>query len=322
MSNPLHRKIPYSLFTIAFYNLENLFDTIDDPHTLDDDFLPSSDREWNLKKYESKLFKLGRVIPKIGFTAAKRSPVLIGVAEVENKKVLKDLIAVKALKKESYDFVHYNSPDERGIDVALLYRKDIFTVLSSEPIAVYVENAPGVRDYTRDILWVTGTINNEKIHVLVNHWPSRRDGSENTNHKRILAAIKNREVITNILKTDPDAKIIIMGDFNDNPGDESVRKYLLQDDFYNPMEKIHSRYRGSLSYRRNWNHFDQIIISNNFHRFEKNKLSFVKADVFDADFLKVYKGRYKGVPFRTFVGDDWHGGYSDHFPVYVQLKLN
>ncbi|UZO81811.1 endonuclease [Aquimarina sp. ERC-38] len=322
MNNRFARRQPSSITTIAFYNLENLFDTIDDPHTLDENFLPNSDREWNLKKYESKLFKLATVIPKIGVASAGTSPVLVGVAEVENKKVLKDLVAVKSLKKEKYKFIHYNSPDERGIDVALLYQPKHFEVLSSEPISVYVEDEPEVRDYTRDILYVTGNLHNEKVHILVNHWPSRRDGSASTQHKRIAAAIKNREVITNIRETELEAKIIIMGDFNDDPKDQSVREHLVQDDFYNPMEKIHSRYRGSLSYRKNWNHFDQIIISNNFHRFEKNKLSFAKADVFDADFLKVYEGRYKGVPFRTYVGDDWQGGYSDHFPVYVQLKLN
>ena len=322
MGNFLRGNQVSSIHTIAFYNLENLFDTINDPYILDDDFLPDSDREWNVKKYDSKLYKLGDAIAKIGHRSAKKVPTLLGVAEVENKKVLADLIAAKPLKKHSYHYVHYNSPDERGIDVALLYQKQFFKVVSSQSVPLYIENEPGVRDYTRDILWVEGVLNEERIHILVNHWPSRREGSDSTRHKRIAAATKNREVITKIREAEPNAKIIVMGDFNDDPFSESVKNQLVQDDFYNPMEKTHSRYRGSLSYRRQWNQFDQVILSNNFHRYVKGKHSFAKADIFDPEFLRVYQGKYKGVPFRTYVGDDWQGGYSDHFPVYIQLKLN
>ncbi|MDY8135295.1 endonuclease [Aquimarina sp. 2201CG5-10] len=317
-----YRKKTTNLYTVAFYNLENLFDTKDNPHTLDDDFLPESEKNWNQKRYEKKLFKLGTAISNVGFNKTGKAPVILGVAEVENKAVLEDLARTKHLINKNYGVVHYESPDERGIDVGLLYQKDFFEVTYSESIKVLVDNENGERDYTRDILHVTGNLNNEEIHILVNHWPSRRDGAELTAYKRITAAQKNREIIDRIIGENPNAKIMIMGDFNDDPSSESVKQHLVQQDLYNPMEWLHTRYRGTLSYRGRWNLFDQIIFSHNFHKYEKGNHSFSEAAIFDNDFLKIYKGRYKGTPFRTYAGGKYRGGYSDHFPVYVQLKLN
>ena len=316
------RKKNTDQYTIAFYNLENLFDTKDDPKTLDDDFLPDSEKRWIKKRYNKKVFKLGTTISNIGFKKTGRSPVLVGVAEAENKKVLEDLIDSKHLKNKGYSIVHYDSSDERGIDVGLLYQKQHFEVLDSESVPVLVDNVNGERDYTRDILRVTGMLNNEKIHVLVNHWPSRRDGAELTAYKRITAAQKNREIIDNIISEDLNAKIVIMGDFNDDPSSESIRDHLVQQDLFNPMERLLTRYTGSLNYRSQWNLFDQIIFSHNFHKYEKGTHSFSDAAIFDKDFLKIYKGRYKGNPFRTFVGRKYIGGYSDHFPVYIRLRLS
>ncbi|MFL1894502.1 endonuclease [Aquimarina sp. 2-A2] len=311
-----------SLYTLSFYNLENLFDTEDDLKTLDDDFLPHSERRWNRKRYEKKLYKLSSVITKIGTSKSSKPPILVGVAEVENKKVLLDLVATKKMVSHQYGIVHYNSPDERGIDVALLYQKDHFKVTTSKTVTVLVDNEPGIRDYTRDILHVEGFLNEEKIHVLVNHWPSRRDGAENTAYKRIIAAQKNRELIAQIQAHDAEAKIVVMGDFNDDPNSESVKNHLVQQDLYNPMMKLHTRYRGSLSYRSQWNLFDQIIISHSFHKLERGKHSFDHADIFDRKYIRVFEGRYKGSPFRTYAGPNYQGGYSDHFPVYVSLKLH
>ncbi len=308
-------------YTVAFYNLENLFDTLDDPNTLDEDFLPDSEKRWNRKRYDNKIFKLGTVISNIGFSKTRKAPILVGVAEVENKKVLEDLTGSKHLKNKDYGIVHFDSPDERGIDVGLLYQKQHFEVTHSESIVVLVDSQKGDRDYTRDILWVTGNLNNEKIHVLINHWPSRRDGAALTSYKRVAAAEKNREVIGQITSEDPGAKIIIMGDFNDDPSSESIR-HLVQNDLFNPMERLLTRYSGSTSYRSQWNLFDQIIFSHNFHKYEKGKHCFSDASIFNDDFLKIYKGRYKGNPFRTYVGKKYKGGYSDHFPVSVRLKLN
>jgi len=321
-SKPYFKKKHTNLHTIAFYNLENLFDTKDDPHTLDDDFLPDSEKRWNQKKYQKKLFKLGTAISNIGFAKSGKAPIILGVAEVENKAVLEDLVKTKHLVHKNYGVVHYESPDERGIDVGLLYQKEKFTVTHSESVQVLVDNDHGERDFTRDILWVTGNLNNEEIHILVNHWPSRRDGAASTAYKRIAAANKNREIIDQIKTDTPNAKIIVMGDFNDDPADESVKRHLVSHDFYNPMERLHTRYRGTLSYKRQWNLFDQIIFSNNFHQYQENAHSFSEANIFDDSFLKIYKGRYKGTPFRTYAGRKYKGGYSDHFPVYIYLKYN
>lgn len=311
-----------SLYTVGFYNLENLFDTKNDPSTLDDDFLPTSEKRWNKKRYEKKIFKLGTTISNIGFHTSGKPPVIVGLAEVENRKVLEDLIASRHLINKGYDLVHFDSPDERGIDVALIYQKAFFEVIDVETIHVEVNNPNGEKDYTRDILRVSGMLNNEKVHVLVNHWPSRRDGAEKTSYKRIAAAQKNTDVIDIIRnKEGQEAKIIVMGDFNDDPFDASV-KHLAKSDLYNPMLQLLTRRKGSLSYRGAWNLFDQVLFSNSFHKYEKGTHSFSSAKIFDEDFLKVYKGRRKGTPFRTYAGRKYLGGYSDHFPVYVQLKLN
>ncbi len=313
---------PNNLYTVGFYNLENLFDTKDDPNTLDDGFLPDSEKKWTQKRYEKKVFKLGTAISNIGFIQTGKAPVLLGLAEVENLKVVQDLIASKHLKNKNYGIVHFDSPDERGIDVALIYQKKYFEVTSKEAINLHVEGYDGEKDYTRDILLVSGILNGEKVHVLVNHWPSRRDGASLTEYKRVAAAEKNREVIDRIKENEGEnAKIIVMGDFNDDPSNNSVT-HLKQQDFYNPMEKLLTKYQGSLSYRGAWNLFDQILFSNNFHKYESGKHSFSYAKIFDDDFLKIYRGRYKGTPFRTFTGRRYRGGYSDHFPVYITLKLN
>jgi len=309
-----------SIYTIAFYNLENLFDTKDDPNTLDRDFLPWGKKFWTEKKYRKKVYKMGRAISCIAKDKTEKPPVLVGIAEVENASVIQDLVESKHLKKANYNFVHYDSPDERGIDVALLINEDYFTLEHSEsiPIAIYETN--GVKDYTRDALYVKGFMNGEQIHVIVCHWPSRRDGADLTSHKRVQAA----EQITSFIERKPDinelSKVVIMGDFNDNPVDVSVKKHLVTSNLYNPFEKLMNITRGSLSYYSKWHLFDQIIFSHNFFKMEKGKHSFKDADIFDGEFLKEWKGRNKGLPFRTFSGRRYLGGYSDHFPVYINLK--
>ncbi|PTX64030.1 hypothetical protein C8N46_101640 [Kordia periserrulae] len=308
--------------TIAFYNLENLFDTEDDKYVLDDDFLPNSDRNWTPKRYEKKIYKLGAAIASLGPEEAQNAPVILGVAEVENKKVLRDLIASKKLAEFEYDFVHYNSPDERGIDVGLLYQTEYFEVLESESIPILLYNEEGQRDFTRDTLYVKGLLNNEPIHVFVNHWSSRRDGADETAYKRIKAAETVREKINYIQLQEDDPHIIIMGDFNDDPTSTSISDYLMDTDLYNPMEKLLTLYSGSLNYKGEWNLFDQIIFSTNFFDYKKRTHSFASADIFDEYFLTQWKGRYKGNPFRTYAGRKYLGGYSDHFPVYIQLKFN
>ncbi|WP_420571515.1 endonuclease [Kordia sp.] len=308
--------------TIAFYNLENLFDTEDDQYVLDNDFLPESDRNWTPKRYDKKIYKLSSAIASIGPENIENPPVLVGVAEVENKTVMNDLINSKQLIEHDYDFVHYNSPDERGIDVGLLYQKEHFEVIDSESIPILLYNDEGRRDFTRDTLYVKGLLNNELIHVFVNHWSSRRDGADETAHKRIKAAETVREKINNIQSEEIDPHIIIMGDFNDDPTSKSIQQHLMDTDLYNPMEKLLTIYKGSLNYKGEWNLFDQIIFTTNFFDYKKGTHSFATADVFDDHFLTQWKGKYKGNPFRTYAGRKYLGGYSDHFPVYIRLKFN
>jgi predicted extracellular nuclease len=309
-------------YTIAFYNLENLFDTFDNKHTHDDDFLPSSEKKWTQKRYKKKVRKLGYAISEIGVKTSKKLPIIVGLAEVENKLVVEDLLDSKFLEHKNYDLVHYDSADERGIDVALIYNKDYFKLEYSEvfPLDLFDEN--GFRDYTRDILLVTGYLNNEKIHILVNHWPSRRAGEQETEAARLTASNKVIEIFNSIKDEDTNAKIIIMGDFNDDPSNKSIKQLVNTLDIYNPMESLKSILRGSLNHRQNWNLFDQILFSTNFFEYQPHKHSFSKANIFDNQFLKQFKGNYRGNPFRTYVGHKYKGGYSDHFPVYIHLKKN
>ncbi|QLE01229.1 endonuclease [Galbibacter sp. BG1] len=312
-----------NLYAVAFYNLENLFDIINDPHVLDDDFTSEGRLEWTEERYEDKIDKLGKAISKIARVDGANPPSLVGVAEVENKKVLNDLIASPALKKYHYRYVHFNSPDERGIDTALLYRENQFEVLNAQPISLLVYNEGNVRDYTRDILYVHGRLKAEEIHLFVNHWPSRRQGTEDMAYKRIKAAQVLQQYISEIKNNEADAKFVIMGDFNDDPNSESIKQHLVTKDFYNPMSKLlDPNNRGSLTHKLAWNLFDQIIISTNFFNSSSNQLTFQKADILDAHFLEEWNKKYEGFPFRTYVGKKYLGGYSDHFPVYLIFKHN
>jgi len=307
-------------YTIAFYNIENLFDIHNDPFTNDDDFLPTSDKRWTQKKYDRKIYKIGSVISQIGTDENTTPPAIVGLAEVENKRVLKDLLASKDLQSINYDYVHYNSLDERGIDVALIYNKDVFTVNSSETFNIFITDEDGEIDFTRDVLLVSGMLGGEEIHIIVNHWPSRREGEEASSYKRVLAAQKNIEVVNRLKQENPNSKIIVMGDFNDNPNDDSVEELVAGANLYNPMQNLRSIDKGSLNHDFNWNVFDQIMVSINFLETKPSTLKFSDANIFDSKFLTQYNGKYKGQPYRTFVGKKYKGGFSDHFPVFIELK--
>lgn len=324
MSDPAFAKAKKTSkkITVGFYNLENLFDTKDDPTKLDDDFTPAGFKKWNEKRYAKKLKKLGKVISQIGQKESKEPPALVAVAEVENAHVLEDLIQVKALKKHDYGIVHFDSPDERGIDVGLLYRKDVFTIHNAKTQMVYLESESGERDYTRDILYVQGKLLSQDVHLLINHWPSRRKGANETAHKRIKAAQENRKIIEGIRQEDEDARILILGDFNDGPYDESVKDHLVQKDLYNPMVFLNTRYEGSLNHNFEWYLFDQIILSTNFMRIHDNTFRYLYSNIYNEKYLTEFRGKFKGNPFRTYAGKRYLGGYSDHFPVYITFKIH
>ncbi len=310
-----------NFYTIAFYNLENLFDTRDDPTKLDDDFTPKGFKKWTPKRYRRKINKLSRTLSHLGVKESGRPPVLIGLAELENKQVIADLITARVLKDIGYDYVHYDSPDERGIDTALLYNQQHFKLLSSNKIPLLVNNLDGVRDATRDILYVHGLLNGEEVHVFVNHWPSRRDGETETAYKRIKAAKTIHTWMAQIEEKAAAPNYLIMGDFNDGPTDTSIQTLVNGKPLYNPMEVLITAQRGSANYKQRWSLFDQILFSKTFFNKEEGTHSFAHANIFDDRFLQEWKGRYKGNPFRTYVGRKYLGGYSDHFPVYIQLEL-
>lgn len=306
--------------TIAFYNIENLFDVYDDEVTRDYDMLPSSEKRWSIKRYNNKLRKIGYVISNIGLKEVKRHPAIVGIAEVENNAVLKDLINSKHLEEHNYSFVHYNSPDERGIDVALLYDETVFKVAFSKTFTVDLLDDDGSIDYTRDILLVSGLFEGLELHVIVNHWPSRRTGDIETEQKRMKASKKVTEIISFLKDKNPEAKIVVMGDFNDDPNSNSLKALELSHGLYNPMRTLLSHDRGTTSHNQNWNLFDQFLMTHNFFERKKNTLRFVKANIFDEAYLKEYEGKYKGSPYRTYVGKRYNGGYSDHFPVYMVVS--
>ncbi len=319
----------YKAITVAFYNLENLFDYEDDPLTFDEDRTPNGKDHWTKEIYEAKLANMAKVISEIGLDVAGASPAIIGVSEIENRRVLEDLLNQAPLVKQNYGIIHFESPDRRGIDVAMLYEKKIFTPTQYKTfeLLLYDDNDRTKRIYTRDQLLVSGMLDGEKIHVIVNHWPSRSGGEERSRPKRIKAAKLNKQIIDSLFSEDPYAKIITMGDLNDDPTSPSVKKILNTEEtredlkmkeLYNPMEEMYRKGMGTLAYRDAWNLFDQIILSTEFVKKDFSTYRLYKAGIFNKKYLETPNGQYKGYPFRSFV-NGYTGGYSDHFPVYVFL---
>lgn len=319
----------YKINTIAFYNVENLFDYEDDPITYDDDRTPDGVDHWTQEIYEAKLINMARVISEIGEDVTGNSPAIIGVSEIENHRVLEDLLNQKGLVEKNYGIVHFDSPDRRGIDVALLYQKKLFvpTGYKAFELFLYDNNDKTKRVYTRDQLLVSGMLDGEKIHIIVNHWPSRSGGEALSRPKRLKAAQLNKQIMDSVFSDEPYAKIITMGDFNDDPTNASVKDVLKTKskkedlklkELYNPMEDMYKKGMGTLAYRDAWNLFDQIIISTELVKNDYSSYRFYKAGIFNKNYLATPSGQYKGYPYRSFV-NGFTGGYSDHFPVYIYL---
>lgn len=314
---------------IGFYNLENLFDTFDDPNINDEEFLPGGKKQWDFEKYNAKLKNMASVIQQLGGKNYPYGPAILGVCEVENKQVLKDLVAMPQIANRKYSIVHHDSPDKRGIDVALIYQPRFFKVIESKAFKLTI---PGRDDFfSRDQLLVTGTLDGERLHVIVNHWPSRYGGEKESRPLRMEAAKLCLSIVDSINTAEKDAKILVMGDFNDDPDNVSVKKVLngkkyklftTKGELYNPMYRMFKQGAGSLQYRDKWNLFDQILVSKALLKNNEEAYSFNQAKVYDENYLKVQEGRYAGYPFRTFVGKSFHGGYSDHLPVYIYLIKN
>ncbi len=318
----------YRIRTIAFYNLENLFDTENDTLIFDDDRTPEGKDQWTEERYNKKLDNLSYVLSEIGSDKSRTSPDIIGICEVENRKVIDDLINHPNLITKDYGIVHYDSPDERGIDVALLYKKSVFLPTSSASHRLLLINDDDERNYTRDQLIVGGLLDDEQFFFMVNHWPSRSGGEARSKPNRMAAAKLSKRIIDSVQRLDTDAKIISMGDFNDDPNNDSFKKILKtvgkakqldSMSLYNPMERLYKKGVGSLAYRDKWNLFDQIFFTENILNPKVGNYKFWKANVFNAPYLISQKGQYKGYPQRTYAGGSYTGGYSDHFPVYMYL---
>ena len=314
--------------TIAFYNFENLIDTINNANVNDEEYTPTGTQNWTAEKYKKKLANLSRVLNEIGTSdQQKESPVIIGGAEIENRGVLEDLVKQPLLINKDYGIVHYDSPDKRGIDVALLYQKKHFKPTSSIniPLIIYDQTDKTKRIYTRDQLLVTGLLDGEEMHFIVNHWPSRSGGEQKSSPNREAAGRLNRKIIDSLYNINPNAKIITMGDLNDGPYNKSVKVELgakakkeetKERGMYNPMEEMSNKGIGTLAYRDAWDLFDQMILSEPLIRKDYSSYRFWKAGVYNKPFLTQTTGQYKGYPLRNSNGQV---GFSDHFPVYLYL---
>ncbi|KAB7528444.1 endonuclease/exonuclease/phosphatase family protein [Flagellimonas olearia] len=330
ISTSLHgqKSNTFTLRTIAFYNVENLFDTKNDSLIFDDDRTPEGSYHWTQERYKIKIDHISNVLSKIGKETSKTSPDVIGLCEVENRQVVEDLAHHPNLVDKDYGIIHFDSPDARGIDVALLFKKESYLPTSFKSHRLLLFDELGERVYTRDQLVVGGLLNQEEVYFIVNHWPSRRGGEAISGPKRVRAALLNKRIIDSIQKLNREAKIISMGDLNDDPTDNSLKKILRTKgkpkqldsiDLYNPMEKLYRKGIGSLAYRDKWNLFDQFFMTSNLIDTNKTKLSFWKAGIYAPAFIRTQKGKYKGYPLRTYSGGSYTGGYSDHFPSYIFL---
>jgi len=312
---------------ILFYNVENLMDTIDNPVKIDDEFVPTSEKQWNTERYQTKLDHIGQVIASTGV----QLPVIVGLAEIENRFVLEDLVKEAHMQAGHYGIVQFDSPDERGIDCALLYDQQRFKVLDAYPVPVYLPKDNG--GSTRDILYVTGKFNgtDEVAHIFVNHWPSRYEGEEVSRPRRIMAAQVLRHQVDSLNDLYSDPAIIIMGDFNDTPFDESVMVTLgavtpdghyTDESLVNLVANFQKDNVGSYNYKGNWQALDQLIVSESIltddaaFRVDDRKVRFIRND-----FQMYHSDKYGDTPNRTYGGNNYYGGYSDHLPAYFELIL-
>lgn len=324
VTRTLEKDEDYTPVCIGFYNVENLFDTVDSKNTEDTEYTPEGANSWGQERYEEKLSNLAQVMGELGTNKTPHGAAILGLAEVENRRVLEDLVETSPIKEREYRIAHHNSPDERGIDVAFLYRPDYFKLEKKQSFKVDLPE----NDKTRDQLLMTGMLLGERIHIMVGHWPSRSGGQAQSEPSRIAAAQVGRSVLDSLQKADPNAKIVYMGDLNDDPVNKSVNKVLEAkgspkelggEELFNPMYKFYEKGIGTLAWRDNWNLFDQILLSNELIEGKLSSFRYYDAKVHDPGYLKQKEGNFKGYPFRTYVGSTYKGGYSDHFPVYAYL---
>ena len=324
------QKQNYKSAIVAFYNLENFYDTIDNPIVNDNEFTPKGEKNYNSNIYYSKIHHLATVISQLGTDMNPDGPAILGVAEIENDTVLNDLIKEPLIIERQYKYVHYDSKDLRGVDVGLIYNPKYFKVEDSKKL--FVRLPAGAKDniFTRDVLWVKGQLCGETIHVFVNHWPSRLGGEERSAPGRAAAAKVCKDFADSIQKIDTNAKIVIMGDLNDDPISPSLTEVLRakgkidqvqKDGLFNPWVEMYKKGYGTLAYQDAWGLFDQIIISYPWLNKNQTGLFYFHQHIFNKQYLIENNGKYRGYPMRTWDGNTYRGGYSDHFPTYlIMLK--
>ena len=318
------RVLENKLATFAFYNVENFYAK---KSINQESFLPSNYAKWIDNRYDVKVDRIAHAISKIGLKDTQDLPFFVGLCEVEDESVLNDIIRNDRLSDANYDYIFKESLDERKINVCCLYRKDKIKIIESDPIRVVFKDLNNIKSYTRDILYVKAELEKSLFHCFIVHLPSKLDQEVNQEKRKILLG-KIRLKINSILEEDPEAKIMVMGDFNDTPTADNIRIELdtracvdevKSTQLYNPMVGLMSYKRGSLVHRKQWMLFDQILFSKGFLTNFSN-LEFVKTDIFDASFLSTNIGKLGAFPSRTFIGSKYLGGYSDHFPVFAIIK--
>lgn len=306
---------------VCFYNCENFYDTVDQQNVIDEDFLPTSERGYTQSIYNAKTKNIATVIYKMGLLANSNGISLMGLAEIENKMVLTKLMNEPIIKKYHYKYIHFDSKDPRGVDVALIYNPVHFIPYQYKPINL-TNDKYFTKYATRDILFVKGLLENEWVYIFVNHWPSRRGGLTSSQNKRIWASTVCKKIMDSIVKENAAAKFILMGDFNDNPTNKSLKMLHMM----NPFLTLFKKGYGSLAFNDNWNLFDQILLSPNWMKSikdneEKFSLTNYKPVIYKNFTMIEKNGKYKGYPKRTYNGIEYNGGYSDHFPVALIFTL-
>lgn len=308
---------------VGFYNFENFYDTTDQSNIVDEEFLPGSVKKYTSQLYNTKSNHLASVLYGLGKLDGANGLALLGIAEIENKIVLNKIITNPLLQKYHYQFIHFDSKDIRGIDVALLYNPALFTPYQYRPFSL--TDSIHFNDYaTRDILFVKGKLNNTWVHILVNHWPSRRGGERKSSAKRIWAATVCKKIIDSVTLRDSTAKFIVMGDFNDNPNNKSLKTLALK----NPFSALYQKGLGSMAYKDSWSLFDQILINDAWQAStdstisRNNIITYYKSIIYKNSSMIETEGRYQGYPKRTWNGNQFRGGYSDHFPAILIFKQN
>ncbi len=316
------------VYGVMFYNLENLFDSINNNGKYDFEFSPEGKNRWDGKRYKQKIHNMAYAISRLDSKTTPNGPAIIGVSEVENKSVLLDLVADPQIAERNYQVIHHDSPDRRGIDVSLLYNPKMFRPLRVSNHVLKIDSMPWFR--TRDQMCVVGLLGGKRVAVIVNHWPSRRGGTEQSAYLRKAAAELTRQVSDSLLSIDPNIGIIVMGDLNDSPYDKSLVEVLeakknidetKPGQFFNPFWKLLDKGIGSYIYRGKWDLFDQIVVNYNLVNNPDCGLKYINARVCNEEFLKQQEGKYKGYPFRTFSEGAFIGGYSDHFPTEIFLGV-